>query len=99
MSTWRCSFSPPTRTASRARADRRATGCPGSSSSCRHARAADRSLAPAVMQADARRRQPVPVLAVILAVFGALFFLLPLLGLLWRAPWSSIAAELESAEV
>jgi molybdate transport system permease protein len=51
------------------------------------------------MEADARIRQPVPVLAVVLAAFGALFFLLPLLGLLWRAPWIRIGAELASAEV
>jgi molybdate transport system permease protein len=49
--------------------------------------------------AVAGRRQRVPIAAVIVAAFGALFFILPLLGLLWRAPWTGIAQELAAPEV
>ena len=41
-------------------------------------------------------RPPLPVVA--LAVAGALFLVLPLAGLLWRAPWGSILSELASPE-
>jgi len=41
--------------------------------------------------ATARRRadRPVPSLAIVGAGLGVLVFVLPLAGLLWRAPWSS----------
>jgi len=37
-----------------------------------------------------------PAVAIAAAVVGGLFFALPLAGLVWRAPWSSVAAELAS---
>ena len=50
-----------------------------------------------------RRRRPeagipdgVPVVPVVAASLGALLFALPLVGLLWRAPWSSVLPELTS---
>ena len=33
------------------------------------------------------------------SVVAALFFLLPLAGLLWRAPWSSFGSDLAAPEV
>lgn len=45
-----------------------------------------------------RWRRP-PALAVALAAVAALFFLLPLAGLVWRAPWSSLASDLAAPEV
>ncbi len=42
-----------------------------------------------------RHRRP-PLLAVGAGVVAALFFLLPLAGLLWRAPWGGIASDLAS---
>jgi molybdate transport system permease protein len=38
---------------------------------------------------QATRRTPVPVAAVALAAIAVAFFALPLIGLIWRAPWSS----------
>lgn len=40
-------------------------------------------------RADRRRRRTVPVVAMTLALLAVAFFALPLIGLLWRAPWSS----------
>lgn len=39
-----------------------------------------------------------PVVAVVLGGLAALFFLLPLAGLLWRAPWSALVSDLTSTE-
>jgi molybdate transport system permease protein len=44
-------------------------------------------------------RARVPVAAVIAAGIGALFFVLPLLGLLSRAPWHHVGEELAAPEV
>jgi molybdate transport system permease protein len=44
------------------------------------------------------RRRP-PLLAAGLAATAALFFVLPLAGLLWRAPWGSLVADLGAPEV
>jgi molybdate transport system permease protein len=44
-------------------------------------------------------RARVPAAALSVAGIGALIFLLPLLGLLWRAPWRQLGAELATAEV
>lgn len=44
------------------------------------------------------RRQSVPPVAVALAAIGAAFFILPLLGLLVRAPWSEAARSLMAPE-
>jgi molybdate transport system permease protein len=50
--------------------------------------------------AAARRRQERPPLAALaVALGGALFFALPLLGLLWRAPWATLSVELAAPEV
>jgi molybdate transport system permease protein len=45
------------------------------------------------------RGMGVPPAAAVVAGVGALFFVLPLAGLVWRAPWSSLAAELGAPEV
>jgi molybdate transport system permease protein len=45
------------------------------------------------------RRERPPRLAAAVAAVAALFFLLPLAGLLWRAPWGRIGADLASPEV
>lgn len=51
-------------------------------------------------QISARRRyERLPAAAIAVATMGALFFLLPLLGLLWRAPWRSMGQELSAPEV
>ena len=44
------------------------------------------------------RRQSVPAVVVALATIGAVFFILPLLGLLLRAPWSEAARSLAEPE-
>jgi molybdate transport system permease protein len=41
----------------------------------------------------------VPPAAVAVALLGALFFLIPLAGLVWRAPWSGLIDELGDREV
>ncbi len=41
----------------------------------------------------------VPAAAVAVALLGALFFLIPLAGLVWRAPWSGLLDELGDSEV
>jgi len=41
----------------------------------------------------------VPVAAVAVAALGALFFLVPLAGLVWRAPWSGLLDELGDPDV
>jgi molybdate transport system permease protein len=46
-----------------------------------------------------RRRSRPPLLAVGLATTATLFFVLPLAGLLWRAPWSSLARDLGAPEI
>jgi molybdate transport system permease protein len=50
----------------------------------------------------ARRRDPgasVPRLVVPLAVLGAALFVVPLVGLLWRAPWRTAWIELRTPEI
>jgi molybdate transport system permease protein len=42
------------------------------------------------------RRHGVPAPALVLAAVAALFFVLPLLGLLWQAPWSTVWDSLTS---
>jgi molybdate transport system permease protein len=49
-------------------------------------------------RAHTRRVERPPVLAIAGAVVAVLFFAIPLLGLLWRAPWSSAWDELTSGE-
>jgi molybdate transport system permease protein len=44
-------------------------------------------------------RARVPAAALVVAGVGALFFLLPLLGLVWRAPWQHVGGELAAPEV
>src|ERR671934_1454114 len=44
------------------------------------------------------RRQSVPAVVVALATIGAAFFMLPLLGVLLRAPWSEAARALTEPE-
>ena len=46
-----------------------------------------------------RRRERPPLLALAAGTMAALFFLLPLVGLLWRAPWGSVASDLSAPEV
>jgi molybdate transport system permease protein len=46
-----------------------------------------------------RRRERPPFLALTAGSLAALFFLLPLTGLLWRAPWSSFGSDLAAPEV
>ena len=36
-----------------------------------------------------RRRTALPVPALVLAIVAVAFFALPLVGLIWRAPWSN----------
>lgn len=43
------------------------------------------------MKAERRNRSPLPVPAIALAAIAVAFFALPLIGLLWRAPWSKAA--------
>ena len=45
------------------------------------------------------RRERPPLLAVLAAAVAALFFVLPLAGLLWRAPWRAVASDLGSQDV
>ncbi|MFP5317663.1 MAG: ABC transporter permease [Acidimicrobiia bacterium] len=45
------------------------------------------------------RRTGVPAAAGAVAVLGALFFLVPLVGLVWRAPWSTLLDELGDPDV
>jgi len=45
------------------------------------------------------RRERVPAAVLAAAGLGALLFLLPLLGLLWRAPWPRVWEELAAPEV
>jgi molybdate transport system permease protein len=49
------------------------------------------------MSATPRERPPLPALA--LAAAAAAFFVLPLVGLLWRAPWGDLGRRLGGAEV
>jgi molybdate transport system permease protein len=55
---------------------------------------------PTRTDAPARRRTPgrerVPAGIAVLATLGALFFVIPLAGLLWRAPWSAVWTTLSS---
>ncbi len=46
-----------------------------------------------------KRRERPPVLAVAAGSVAALFFVLPLAGLLWRAPWRSVVSDLGAPEV
>jgi molybdate transport system permease protein len=46
-----------------------------------------------------RRRERPPLLALTAGSLAALFFVLPLAGLLWRAPWSSFGSDLAAPEV
>jgi len=56
-------------------------------------------MRPADGTAPARRRSRPPRLAATLAAMAALFFVLPLAGLLWRAPWGTLAGDLAAPEV
>jgi molybdate transport system permease protein len=56
--------------------------------------AAPRTDAPA--RRDAARRERVPGVVVFLAALGALLFFVPLVALLWRAPWSAVWTTLSS---
>ena len=47
----------------------------------------------------AAKTRSIPVATSALAVAAALFFLLPLAGLIWRAPWGGLVHELGDAEV
>jgi molybdate transport system permease protein len=51
------------------------------------------------MSSRSRRRERPPLLALTAGSLAALFFLLPLAGLLWRAPWSSFGSDLAAPEV
>ena len=44
-------------------------------------------------------RERPPLLALSLGMLAALFFVLPLAGLLWRAPWRAVPSDLGSPEV
>ena len=46
-----------------------------------------------------RRRERPPVLALAAGSVAALFFVLPLTGLLWRAPWGSVVSDLGMPDV
>ena len=46
-----------------------------------------------------RRRERPPLVAVGAGSVAALFFVLPLAGLLWRAPWSSVISDLAEPDV
>ncbi len=46
-----------------------------------------------------RRRERPPLLALSLGLVAALFFVLPLAGLLWRAPWSHVPEDLGAPDV
>jgi molybdate transport system permease protein len=46
-----------------------------------------------------RRRERPPLLALTAGSVAALFFVLPLAGLLWRAPWHSVASDLGEPDV
>jgi len=46
-----------------------------------------------------RRRERPPLLALSAGSVAALFFLLPLAGLVWRAPWRSVGADLGAPDV
>jgi molybdate transport system permease protein len=54
--------------------------------------------APAVT-ADRARAPTFPLVAGTIALAGSLFFLIPLVGLVWRAPWGSIGRELADPDV
>lgn len=45
------------------------------------------------------RRERPPLLAVAAGSVAAMFFVLPLAGLLWRAPWRSVASDLAAPDV
>ena len=47
----------------------------------------------------ARRRERLPLLALAAGSVAALFFILPLAGLLWRAPWGSFISDLGAPDV
>jgi molybdate transport system permease protein len=47
----------------------------------------------------ARRRERPPVVALAAGSVAALFFVLPLAGLLWRAPWGSFVSDLGEPDV
>ena len=51
------------------------------------------------MTATPARRLPVPPAAGLAAALGALFLVLPLVALAWRAPWSSLLDELAHRDV
>src|SRR5262245_9814598 len=47
----------------------------------------------------AARREHIPLQVILLAACGAAFFALPLVGLLWRAPWNTAWHDLSSPAV
>ncbi|MEZ6013984.1 MAG: ABC transporter permease [Planctomycetota bacterium] len=51
------------------------------------------------MSRSSRASNAAQALAVLAVVTSTLFFALPLLGLLWRAPWARLGAELRTPEV
>jgi molybdate transport system permease protein len=53
---------------------------------------------PTVARPELARANRPPALILVAAVLGALLFVVPLLGLLWRAPWSSTFDVLRSHE-
>jgi molybdate transport system permease protein len=52
-----------------------------------------------VSEAEPAERRAVPLLAVVAAAIAASLFVLPLIALLWRAPWTRIVTELAAPEV
>ncbi|TCO62490.1 ABC transporter permease [Actinocrispum wychmicini] len=48
---------------------------------------------------SARRRPGVPLVLVVPALIGLVFLILPMVGLMVRAPWSTLWSQLETAEV
>ncbi|HEV7534298.1 MAG TPA: molybdate ABC transporter permease subunit, partial [Acidimicrobiia bacterium] len=46
-----------------------------------------------------KSRERPPLLALSAGLVAALFFILPLAGLLWRAPWRAVPADLGSPDV
>src|SRR5262245_56635028 len=60
--------------------------------------AAELRIPAATTRGMRRGRRGVPLLAVVLAVVAAAFFILPLVGLLKRAPWGSIWDDLSTPQ-
>ena len=54
---------------------------------------------PATENSVRRSTSGVPVVAIVGATLAALFFVVPLAGLVWRAPWSSTWKVVSSGQV